>query len=61
MHLHGMNFHILAQDFGIFNPATDRLKYNLVNPQIRNTVPVPVAGWAAIRFQANNPGINMLH
>ncbi|XP_045793458.1 laccase-7-like [Trifolium pratense] len=61
MHLHGMNFHILAQDFGIFNPATDRLKYNLVNPQIRNTVPVPVAGWAAIRFRANNPGVWFLH
>lgn len=61
MHLHGMNFHVLAQDFGIFNPTTDKLKYNLVNPSIRNTVAVPVGGWAAIRFQTNNPGVWFLH
>ena len=57
MHLHGMNFHVLAQGFGSFDPKRDKLKYNLVNPLIRNTVAVPVGGWAAIRFQANNPGM----
>lgn len=61
MHLHGMNFHVLAQDFGIFNPTTDKLKYNLVNPSIRNTVAVPVGGWAAIRFRTDNPGVWFLH
>lgn len=57
MHLHGLNVHVLAQGFGIFDSTKDKLKYNLVNPLIRNTVPVPVGGWVAIRFQANNPGM----
>ncbi|KAL3717071.1 hypothetical protein ACJRO7_008621 [Eucalyptus globulus] len=61
MHLHGYNFHVLAQGFGNFNPKTDRKKFNLVNPQIRNTIGVPVGGWAAIRFQANNPGAWIMH
>jgi laccase len=50
-------FFVLAQDFGILNPTTDELKYNLVNPVIRNTVAVQAGGWAAIRFQANNLGM----
>ncbi|XP_030473247.1 laccase-7 [Syzygium oleosum] len=61
MHLHGYNFHVLAQGFGNFNPKTDRKKFNLVNPQMRNTIGVPVGGWAAIRFQANNPGAWIMH
>lgn len=42
MHLHGFDFYVLAQGFGNFNPATDTLNYNLVNPQMRNTVSVPL-------------------
>ncbi|KAK8651166.1 hypothetical protein V6N13_140779 [Hibiscus sabdariffa] len=61
MHLHGFDFHILAQGFGNYNPATDRQKLNLINPQIRNTIGVPVGGWAVIRFVANNPGVWLLH
>ncbi|KAK8994677.1 hypothetical protein V6N11_045751 [Hibiscus sabdariffa] len=61
MHLHGFNFHVLAQGFGNYNPATDRQKLNLINPQIRNTIGVPVGGWAVIRFVANNPGVWLLH
>ncbi|CAL5192175.1 unnamed protein product [Lathyrus oleraceus] len=61
MHLHGMNFHVLAQGFGSFDPKRDKLKYNLVNPLIHNTVAVPVGGWAAIRFRTNNPGVWFLH
>lgn len=56
IHIHGFNFHILAQGFGNYNPTRDEPKFNFVNPQIRNTVSVPVGGWAVIRFQANNPG-----
>ncbi|WVZ16564.1 hypothetical protein V8G54_009546 [Vigna mungo] len=33
MHLHGYDFHVLAQGFGNFND-TDRAKFNLVNPQL---------------------------
>ncbi|GAB2282688.1 Laccase-7 [Dionaea muscipula] len=61
MHLHGFNFHVLAQGFGNYDPSTDPSTYNLVNPQLRNTIGVPVGGWAAIRFQANNPGVWLMH
>ncbi|GJS41523.1 RNA-directed DNA polymerase, eukaryota [Tanacetum coccineum] len=61
MHLHGMNFYVLAQGFGNYNPATDSQKFNLVNPQERNTLGVPVGGWAVIRFRANNPGVWYVH
>lgn len=56
MHLHGFNFYVLAQGFGNYDPANDSKKFNLVNPQSRNTIGVPVGGWAVIRFRANNPG-----
>lgn len=56
IHIHGFDFHVLAQGFGNYNAARDSKKFNLVNPQRRNTIAVPVGGWAVIRFQANNPG-----
>ncbi|KAG4922040.1 hypothetical protein AAZX31_18G175100 [Glycine max] len=61
MHVHGFSFHVLAQGFGNFNSTTDSTKFNLVNPQLRNTIAVPVGGWAVIRFQANNPGVWFVH
>lgn len=56
IHLHGFNFHVLAQGFGNYDSVNDSKKFNLVDPQLRNTIGVPVGGWAVIRFQANNPG-----
>lgn len=56
IHLHGFNFFVLAQGFGNFNRARDARLFNLVNPQERNTIGVPVGGWAVIRFRADNPG-----
>ncbi|KAK9283738.1 hypothetical protein L1049_011988 [Liquidambar formosana] len=61
IHLHGFNFHVLAQGFGNYHPVNDRKKFNLVNPQLRNTIGVPVGGWAVIRFHANNPGVWLMH
>ncbi|KAL9257238.1 Laccase-7-like protein [Drosera capensis] len=61
MHIHGFNFHVLAQGLGNYNSSTDTSKYNLANPQLRNTIAVPVGGWTAIRFQANNPGVWLMH
>ncbi|XP_043694771.1 laccase-7-like [Telopea speciosissima] len=61
IHLHGFNFFVLAQGFGNYDNNTDVNKYNLVNPQQRNTIAVPVGGWAVIRFQANNPGVWFMH
>ncbi|GAB2282684.1 hypothetical protein Dimus_017222 [Dionaea muscipula] len=61
MHLHGVNFHVMAQGFGNYDNSTDPSKFNLVNPLLRNTIGVPVGGWVAIRFRANNPGVWLLH
>ncbi|CAK9133935.1 unnamed protein product [Ilex paraguariensis] len=61
IHLHGFNFHVLAQGFGNFDTVNDRKKFNLVNPQQRNTIAVPVGGWTVVRFQANNPGVWLMH
>ncbi|GAB4833912.1 hypothetical protein Ancab_032159 [Ancistrocladus abbreviatus] len=61
MHIHGFNFHVLAQGFGNYNASVDRKKFNFRNPQARNTVGVPVGGWVVIRFTANNPGVWLLH
>ncbi|XP_058100129.1 laccase-7-like [Magnolia sinica] len=61
MHLHGFNFYVLAQGFGNYDSATHRSMFNLVNPQVRNTIAVPVGGWAVVRFRANNPGVWQLH
>ncbi|KAJ4751223.1 Laccase [Rhynchospora pubera] len=61
IHLHGFNFFVLAQGLGNFNESTAVKKYNLVNPQVRNTIAVPAGGWAVIRFVANNPGIWIMH
>ncbi|KAI3750432.1 hypothetical protein L2E82_21068 [Cichorium intybus] len=61
MHLHGFNFYILAQGFGNYDPVNDPSKFNFVNPQERNTLGVPVGGWAVIRFRANNPGVWFIH
>ncbi|KAF9618109.1 hypothetical protein IFM89_000068, partial [Coptis chinensis] len=61
MHIHGFDFYVLAQGFGNYDPINDPKKFNLVNPQERNTIAVPIAGWAVIRFRANNPGMWLVH
>ncbi|PWA77696.1 laccase [Artemisia annua] len=61
IHLHGYDFYILAEGFGNFNPKTDTSKFNLVDPPLRNTVSLPVKGWAVIRFVADNPGTWIMH
>ncbi|XP_059666804.1 laccase-12-like [Cornus florida] len=61
IHLHGYDFYIVAEGFGNFNPKTDTAKFNLVDPPMRNTASVPVKGWAAIRFVADNPGLWIMH
>ncbi|CAM0883525.1 unnamed protein product [Alopecurus aequalis] len=60
-HLHGFNFFVVGQGFGNFDPVNDPAKYNLVDPVERNTVGVPAAGWVAIRFRADNPGVWFMH
>ncbi|XP_059463157.1 laccase-17-like [Corylus avellana] len=61
LHLHGFNFFVVGQGFGNFDPKKDPPKFNLVDPAERNTVSVPAAGWVAIRFLADNPGVWFMH
>ncbi|KAH6559009.1 hypothetical protein KP509_1Z032500 [Ceratopteris richardii] len=61
IHLHGYNFFVVDQGVGDFNMSTDREKFNLVDPPERNTIAVPKGGWAAVRFQADNPGVWFMH
>lgn len=57
IHLHGFNFFVVGKGLGNFDPVNDPKKFNLVDPVERNTLNVPTAGWTAIRFRADNPGI----
>ncbi|XAR60786.1 Laccase [Bertholletia excelsa] len=61
MHLHGHHFYVIAQGFGNFNPKQDTAEFNLFDPPQRNTIDVPVGGWAVIRFVADNPGVWLMH
>ncbi|KAI4346576.1 hypothetical protein L6164_007461 [Bauhinia variegata] len=61
MHIHGFNFYIVGFGVGNFNKDLDPMNYNLIDPPVRNTVVVPINGWAAIRFRATNPGVWFIH
>ncbi|XP_027125435.1 laccase-1 [Coffea arabica] len=61
IHVHGHNFFIVGCGFGNFDAEKDPLHYNLVDPPERNTVAVPIGGWAAIRIHADNPGVWFIH
>lgn len=54
IHLHGYSFYVVGYSSGNYDPQT--AKFNLVDPPYMNTIGVPVGGWAAIRFVADNPG-----
>ncbi|RVW81883.1 putative laccase-9 [Vitis vinifera] len=57
MHLHGYSFYVVGWGFGNFDKNRDPLRYNLVDPPLQSTISVPTKGWAAIRFEASNPGV----
>ncbi|XP_054816633.1 L-ascorbate oxidase-like [Prosopis cineraria] len=60
-HLHGHNFWVLGFGNGKFDIESDGKKLNLVNPILKNTVPLHPYGWTALRFQADNPGVWIFH
>ncbi|CAH9146559.1 unnamed protein product [Cuscuta epithymum] len=60
-HLHGHDFWVLGYGPGKYNNSTDRAKFNLVNPIMKNTVPLHPYGWTALRFKADNPGVWLFH
>ncbi|XP_077213458.1 L-ascorbate oxidase-like [Tasmannia lanceolata] len=59
-HLHGHDFWVLGYGKGKFDPA-NHTKFNLVDPIMKNTVPLHQYSWTAIRFIANNPGTWAFH
>ncbi|XP_059648949.1 L-ascorbate oxidase-like [Cornus florida] len=60
-HLHGHDFWVLGYGKGKFDMFNDPKKYNLVNPIMKNTVPVHPYGWTALRFRSDNPGVWAFH
>lgn len=60
-HLHGHDFWVLGYGLGKFDPNNHPNKYNLVNPILKNTVPLHPYGWTVIRFRADNPGVWLFH
>ncbi|KAF7056601.1 hypothetical protein CFC21_063992 [Triticum aestivum] len=61
MHIHGYHFCVLATGFGNYDPRRDAGRFNMVDPPSRNTIGVPVGGWAVVRFVADNPGVWLVH
>ncbi|KAE8693092.1 hypothetical protein F3Y22_tig00110819pilonHSYRG00316 [Hibiscus syriacus] len=49
------------ESFGNFDPENDPPKLNLVDHVERNTIGVPSGSWVAIHFQADNPGVWLMH
>lgn len=55
-HLHGHDFYVVGRNYGNFDPNVDPLSFNLVDPPMYNTFSIPLMGWIALRFRADNPG-----
>lgn len=45
LHLYGLNFFVVGEGFGNFNPKNDPKNFNLVDPVERNTVGVCAFWW----------------
>ncbi|CAI0555481.1 unnamed protein product, partial [Linum tenue] len=60
-HLHGHDFWVLGYGEGTYDSNRDPQYYNLVDPIMKNTVPLHPYGWTAIRFRADNPGAWFFH
>ena len=70
MHLHGASFAVLgveklnrsiSVDYVKMLDDQGKLKRNMHQPPIKDTVTVPVGGYTVIRFLADNPGTWMFH
>ncbi|OQE28924.1 hypothetical protein PENFLA_c004G08458 [Penicillium flavigenum] len=57
-HLHGHDFYILAQGFGLYTPVT---KLNRKNPPRRDTATMAGSGYLVIAFENDNPGSWLMH
>ncbi|KAG6422968.1 hypothetical protein SASPL_113351 [Salvia splendens] len=61
MHLHGYSFYVVGSGLGNYDRIRDPPNYNLVDPPLMENIAVPMNGWTAIRFKANNPGVWYMH
>lgn len=59
IHLHGHDFSILSQGSGTFSLTTGTLQ--LVNPPRRDVAMLPASGHLVIAFEADNPGVWLMH
>lgn len=58
IHLHGYDFHVLAQGQGSYTPD---IPLQLINPARRDTAVLPANGYLVIAFYSNNPGVWLMH
>ncbi|RDL34447.1 uncharacterized protein BP5553_07575 [Venustampulla echinocandica] len=63
IHLHGHEFYILGQTNGTTGQtfSGDKSKLNFEKPPRRDVATLPGNGWMVIAFQANNPGVWLMH
>jgi hypothetical protein len=52
---------LLGSGNGTYDPQANRGDLNLENPPFRDTATLPKGGWVVFRFNANNPGLWILH
>ncbi|RSM05381.1 hypothetical protein CDV31_009619 [Fusarium ambrosium] len=59
IHLHGHDFHILAQGSGTYDSSTVTL--NTENPPRRDTAMLPASGYLVMAWETDNPGAWLMH
>ncbi|KAL3440209.1 Cupredoxin [Aspergillus insuetus] len=57
-HLHGHDFYILAQGWGLYTPL---VRLNRDNPPRRDTATMAGSGYLVIAFESDNPGSWLMH
>jgi FtsP/CotA-like multicopper oxidase with cupredoxin domain len=58
IHLHGHDFHILAQGSGTYSSS---VTLNTENPPRRDTAMLPASGYLVLAWQTDNPGVWLMH
>nr|WCO04041.1 laccase [Paramyrothecium roridum] len=58
IHLHGHDFHVLAQGTGTYSSS---VTMNTSNPPRRDTAILPASGYLVMAWQTDNPGVWLMH
>ncbi|KAI0127257.1 multicopper oxidase [Xylariales sp. AK1849] len=58
IHLHGHDFHILAQGTGTYSSD---VSLNLTNPPRRDVAMLPASGYMVMAWETDNPGVWLMH